>query len=478
MVTLSNKAGAEGPQPGFIRRKQSNITMNKPLNLAIIGCGAVIEELHLPSLRRLSRQGALRVSMLVDPSPDRMARLHRHFPEAVCIDDIERAFPRPGTDLALVASPPSLHRRHVLTALSFGCDVLCEKPLAISPSDVVEMSRAAERHARILMVGMTRRFFPSLATAASLLQKGMLGEGIQFSCLEGGVYQWPIASDAPFRREAGGGGVLVDKGVHVLDSLLWLFGPMTVTQCQEDALAGGVEGNCRLQLEGKARGTMQLSWDQPIASGLHVRGSLGEMRVDPTEFRWIELRLEGCAWKRVPCGTRWPMSLSQSKPRTSAPRVYEDCIHLQWIQFLRSVTYGEPLPAGPREAHIVARQIESAFAMATPLPQLWLGAGEQSAASRRHWKNSPPAETGAGISGGTPLPHSHLGSSPAAGGGGGDGPRPPLQTNWGSSPLAAEGGGGTAQTNKPLQGPDPTPLSLSAALLPYPGTQSEGREQI
>ena len=160
----------------------------------------------------------------------------------------------------------------------------------------------------------------------------------------------------------------MDKGVHVLDSLLWLFGPMTVAQCQEDAMTGGVEGNCRLQLEGKALGTMQLSWDQPIANGLRIRGSLGEMRLEPTEFRWIELRLEGCEWKRVPCATRWPISLRHRQPQVSAPRVYEDCIHLQWVQFLRSVIYGEPLPAGAREAHIVARQIESALSHGHPAP--------------------------------------------------------------------------------------------------------------
>jgi predicted dehydrogenase len=359
------------------------------LNLAIIGCGAVIEELHLSSLRRLARKQAIRVSMLIDPSKERMARLHRYFPEALCIEDIDRAFPRPAVSAALVASPPSLHRQHVQKALSHGCDVLCEKPLALTTADIAEMSGAADRHHHLLMVGMTRRFFPSLATAAELLQSGVLGEDLRFSCLEGGIYQWPIASDAPFGREAGGGGVLVDKGVHVLDSLHWLFGPMTVTQCQDDALAGGVEGNCRVQLSGKScSGTMQLSWDQPIANGLFVRGSLGEMRVNPIEFRWIEARRNGRPWERVPCKPRWPSNLYGARSQTSAPQVYEDCIYLQWVQFLRSVSYGEAVPVGPREAHAVALQIESAFAHARPLPQPWLDEAEQSVAYRRHWQKA------------------------------------------------------------------------------------------
>jgi predicted dehydrogenase len=360
---------------------------HKPLNLAIIGCGAVVEELHLPSLRRLARRGVLRVTLLVDRSNERMARLKRYFPDAACVQDIAAAFPKPGTDAALVASPPGLHRRHVERALAYGCDVLCEKPLAVSSSDIAEMAKVAQRHARILMVGMTRRYFPSLAAAAALLQARALGEGVEFRCLEGDVYQWPIASDAPFRRETGGGGVLVDKGVHVLDSLLWLFGPMGVVLCHDDAVAEGVEGNCRLELAGKgASGTMQLSWDQSIANYLWVKGSLGEMRVDPNEFRWIELRQENLSWERRPCSARWPASLEAFNPKTTAPKTYADCIYLQWIQFLRSVAYGEAVPVGAREAYTVTKQIETAFANAEPLPQPWLSAEEQSAATQLHWR--------------------------------------------------------------------------------------------
>ncbi len=360
----------------------------KPLKLAIIGCGAVIDELHVPSLRRLTRQGAVRVTALVDRSKERMARFKRVFPEAVCFEDAAAAFRSAGAEAALVASPPGLHRAHVEAAFSNGCHVLCEKPLATSVKDVTELAGMSERLGLILMVGLTRRFFPSLATAGAMLRAGDLGGQVEFRCHEGGVYQWPIASDAPFRREAGGGGVLMDKGVHVLDSLLWLFGPMSVVGAEDDALAGGVEGNCRVKLAGKeVRGVMQLSWDQETANGLHIKGSFGEMRVDPNEFRWIELRRAQGAWERRPCRSSWPASLKAPAPTTKAPRVYEDCIYMQWIQFLRAVALGEPVPVDGRAALTVAAQIEAAYASAAPLPQPWLSAEEQTAAARRHWRN-------------------------------------------------------------------------------------------
>jgi predicted dehydrogenase len=246
----------------------------------------------------------------------------------------------------------------------------------------------AERRASVLMVGLTRRFFPSLATACEILRSGVLGGKVEFRCYEGSVYQWPIASDAPFRREVGGGGVLMDKGVHVLDALTWMFGPMSVVGAEDDALVGGVEGNCRVTLAGKeARGVMQLSWDQLTANGLFIRGSLGEMRVDPNEFRWIEVKNAQGAWERHSCRTSWPASIKPSTPKKIAPRAYEDCIYLQWIHFLRAVAFGETVPVDGRAALSVAAQIETAYTIAVPLAQPWLSPEEQAAAALRHWRN-------------------------------------------------------------------------------------------
>ena len=227
----------------------------RPFRLAIIGCGAVVDELHLPSLRRLVRQGEVRVTALVDRSKIRLAQLKRIFHSAACFEDAATAFRSVGADVALVASPPALHRAHVEAALLAGCRVLCEKPLATTVQHTTELVQLAEQQASLLMVGLTRRFFPCLATACDILRSGDLGGQVEFRYYEGGVYQWPIASDAPFRREVGGGGVLMDKGVHVLDALMWLFGPMSVVGSEDDALVGGVEGNCRVTLAGKeARG--------------------------------------------------------------------------------------------------------------------------------------------------------------------------------------------------------------------------------
>jgi predicted dehydrogenase len=179
----------------------------------------------------------------------------------------------------------------------------------------------------------------------------------------------------------------MDKGVHVLDSLLLLFGPMEVTHSEDDALVGGVEGNCRMTLAGdRVRGTMQLSWNQGTWNGLYVKGSLGEMRVDPNEFRWIEFRTTNGPWERRLCKSSWPASPEPHDTKRMTPRIYEDCIYLQWIQFLRAVALGEPVPVDAATALSVAEQIEAAYSSASPLPETWLCSEERAAATERHWR--------------------------------------------------------------------------------------------
>ena len=63
---------------------------------------------------------------------------------------------------ASVAVPTRDHAAIATPLLERGVDVLVEKPLAPTPQQADELTRTAERHARILMVGHTERFNPAV----------------------------------------------------------------------------------------------------------------------------------------------------------------------------------------------------------------------------------------------------------------------------------------------------------------------------
>jgi predicted dehydrogenase len=356
------------------------------LELMVVGCGAVVEGLYRSALKRLESRGIARVTALVDPNPSRTAALKRHFQSANTYNTLAEALARVRPDLTIVASPPGLHAAHAVEALGGGCHVLCEKPMAVSVTDAERIVAAARLARRVLAVGMTRRMYPCLAEARALLAAGALGDDLRFFYREGHVYDWPVSTDAAFRRATAGGGVLTDIGSHVLDFLAALFGAPTAAAYADDGQVDGVESNCRIELGfAAARGEVQLSWSQPLVTGLHVTGSAGELTLHPGELDLVRWRRHGGPWEIRVSGATWPGDLRPGG-RRGTPLSNYDCIYYQLVQVLRAVTSGEPVPVDGEQALAVVRAIDACYRQATPLRLPWLTAAEQLQANARHWR--------------------------------------------------------------------------------------------
>ena len=356
------------------------------LDIAVIGCGAAAEGLYLNALRKLESRGFARVTALVDPNPLRTAALQRSFRSARAVADPADAFASTAPDLTIVASPPGMHARHTLDALGAGSHVLCEKPMAIGASEAERMVGAASLARRVLAVGMTRRLYPCLVEAQALIAQGAIGDRPRFVYREGRVYEWPVGSDAAFRRATAGGGVLMDIGSHVLDFVSALFGAPTVATYADDAQADGVETNCRIELAyPEASGEVQLSWNQPLVTGLRIAGSAGELMLDPGRIDTVRFRRHDGAWETRVSTATWPADL-EPQGRRGTPQTHRDCVYYQLVQVLRAVVHGEAVSVDGAQGLALIRAIDSCYERATSLQLPWLDAAEQSQADAHHWR--------------------------------------------------------------------------------------------
>lgn len=357
-----------------------------PLRVAVVGCGAAVEHLYLHPIRRLTKRGWIKVVAMAEPNASRKAWAERNFSGTRIVEDAVELFSGEQIDLTIITSPPPLHSAHAAVALGAGSHVLCEKPLAETVSSGQAMIQAAEGAGRVLAVGMTRRFYPCLAEARRWIMDGRLGTVRCYSYCEGGVYGWPVTSDAPFRRESSGGGVLLDKGVHALDLLCWLFGSARLISSEDDSLRGGVEGNSILRLEHNGiQGRMQLSWDQELNNSFLIQGQKGDLLIPVGPMRDLFFRTPGQPWNRVPCTVDWPSDLSPDGKRRGSPRTYWECFDFQLIQLLRSLMLGDPVPVNGGEGLEVLGLINQAYGEASPMDQPWLSPAEQDLMNRRHW---------------------------------------------------------------------------------------------
>jgi len=250
----------------------------KMMNVALVGCGAVVELYYAPALKVLQASGDLKVSTIFDPDTSRVEKLNGFFPDAKRADQLQ-AMTSSNIDLAIVASPPRFHAEQTIALLHQGVAVLCEKPMAVSLAEAEQMTVAAKQANRILAIGLFRRFFPSSQMVRRVIRNQSLGAVKSFSVSEGGRFEWPAQSASFFKRSGSQGGVLADLGVHVLDLLLWWFGAPEKVEYEDDAM-GGLEANCLVTLTfpGNIIGTVRMSRDTPIPNTTVIRCENGWLR--------------------------------------------------------------------------------------------------------------------------------------------------------------------------------------------------------
>jgi predicted dehydrogenase len=133
----------------------------------------------------------------------------------------------PAIDTVILATPHTKHREQVEAAAARGKHVFCEKPFALSLHDA-QAAIAACRRAKVgLGVGHNRRMWPSVAAIKNLMAAGQLGT-VMFA---EGNYSHDILANtpldnwrsAPEETRAGG---MTGMGIHLLDGLSFLVGPM------------------------------------------------------------------------------------------------------------------------------------------------------------------------------------------------------------------------------------------------------------
>jgi predicted dehydrogenase/nucleoside-diphosphate-sugar epimerase len=270
-------------------------TRKEQLRVAIVGCGAVVERLHLPILQSMD---TVAVTLLIDRDQRRLELLAARSPGAnvqTKIDGIEKL-----ADVAIVALPHHLHAPVGVSLLKLGLHVFVEKPLAIRTADATALIEAARETGRILAVGQLRRFYETSRYVETILKAGWLGEIHSFDFREGGEYGWPAASPSLFQKSAGGG-VLFDTGAHTLDSLVAWLGKAKHVEYADDS-RGGVEANCvlKIELESGAKGVVELSRTRNLRNSLVIQGDRGRLEVGPGPRGPVALVADGLRLSGLP----------------------------------------------------------------------------------------------------------------------------------------------------------------------------------
>jgi predicted dehydrogenase len=191
--------------------------------IALIGLGMAVTP-HAKGLVDLDERAE--VAYAFSPSAARREAFATRFPFPLC-DRLETILEDRSVGAVAVLTPPNSHLDLVARCAGAGKHVLVEKPLEITIARAEEMVERCRRAGVKLGVVLQHRFRPAGMRLAEILRAGELGEIVGCSTT---IRLWRPQRyyDEPGRgtKARDGGGVLLSQGIHTLDLMLSLAGPI------------------------------------------------------------------------------------------------------------------------------------------------------------------------------------------------------------------------------------------------------------
>ena len=141
--------------------------MTPPLRVGVIGCGAIAQMMHLPTLAE--RPDLFAIAGLADIDRATLDMVAARYHVERTTGDYHDLLANDGVDAVLVLASGS-HRPFVTAALAAGKHVFVEKPLGFSLAETEELAAAARASGRALQVGYHKRFDPAYHRARELVR--------------------------------------------------------------------------------------------------------------------------------------------------------------------------------------------------------------------------------------------------------------------------------------------------------------------
>ena len=166
-----------------------------------------------------------------DESDDTRAFAAQH--EFELLADFDSMLANPNVDAVILATPNSMHVDQVVATAAAGKHAFCEKPLALTKAGAERAVEATEKAGVTLGLDYNRRLHPEVTKLRELISSGELGVILHVESTMTFPNALMLKPDAwrASRDETPCGG-LTPLGVHAVDGMIDLCGPIDEVYCQ------------------------------------------------------------------------------------------------------------------------------------------------------------------------------------------------------------------------------------------------------
>ncbi|MGH8872921.1 MAG: Gfo/Idh/MocA family protein [Acidimicrobiia bacterium] len=325
--------------------------MTEPVRWGVLGCADIAIKKVIPAMLGSEMS---QVTAIASRSAEKASATADELGIPTAHGSYQDLLVDPGVEAVYIPLPNHLHAEWTIAAAEAGKHVLCEKPLAITSAQAMEMIGAAERAGVKLMEAFMYRLHPLWAEVRRLLGEGAVGELVAVQSFFSYYNDDP---DDIRNRVDTGGGALFDIGCYPVNVARMLFGSEptdVVAAIRRDPIFGtDVLTSVVLDFDGR-HATFTCSTRLEDDQRVHIQGTEGRLLVE------IPFNIPPDRPTRV-------LAVSGGEPPV-APNIVvhevaaADQYRVQADAFSRAVREGTEVPTPPQDAVANLRVIERIFA--------------------------------------------------------------------------------------------------------------------
>jgi predicted dehydrogenase len=348
-----------------------NQVSTTPMKFGIIGTGT-IGRFHAEAIRAMD--GGTLHSVY-----NRSAVLDYGVP---CHTDLAEFLANPDLDIVTIATPSGAHFEPTKAALLAGKHVICEKPLEITTARIDELIATAAAKRMTLAAILNRRFNPAMEAFKAAMDEKRVGKVVSASCYVKWFRDQAYYDSAAWRGTMAldGGGALMNQGIHSIDALLYLAGPVVSVQANTACLAHErieVEDTAVaiLEFESGARGVIEgstCSWSKDGHPGrVQICGTEGSVFLADEAFEVWDFKNE----RREDAGIQENlMRCNQPTLGANDPKAIQFCQHQRnFEEVVSAIRAGREPSTSAGEARKSVALIEAIYqSAANDGAKIWL----------------------------------------------------------------------------------------------------------
>lgn len=258
------------------------------VGFAVVGLG--MGQHHVGAIRKVP--GAKLVAVC-DVREDRLKTVSER---AGCLayDSYDRLLENPEVQVVNICTPSGTHADFVVKAAAAGKNILCEKPLDVRLESIDRMLAAAKQHGVKLAGIFQRRMSGVNQSARQAVRDGRLG---RLAIVDVSVRWW--RTQGYYNADGGwrgtwaldGGGAVMNQGVHSVDMLQFIGGPVKSVYAKTAHLTHDIETEdtavALLTFESGAFGTITATTSAypGLHEDVHVHGDRGSIVIVDGQLR-------------------------------------------------------------------------------------------------------------------------------------------------------------------------------------------------